>query len=302
MLKKIVKWTLIVVGALIVILAVIFYSLVSSTNKKMHTTWNIEPASIMIPTDSASLERGMKRAHVLCLDCHGEGFAGRVFVDDPAIGRIDAHNLTPGKGGIGHKYSDVDWIRAIRHGVNKEGRPLFIMPSNDFHHMSERDLSEVIAYMKTIPAVDKEWLEEPQMKPFAKALAALGAFGDFLPVEKIDHQAAYEMAPPEEPNSEYGDYLVNVFGCKHCHGAQLNGGPGAAPHSPFSPNLTPGGRLGKWSNAEFHKAMRTGWTPEGKQLSESYMPWKATQNMSDLELTAVYEYLQSLPKLSEAKE
>jgi mono/diheme cytochrome c family protein len=171
------------------------------------------------------------------------------------------------------------------------------MPSNDFHHMSERDLSEVIAYIKTIPPVDKEWMEKPNLKPMAKVLAAVGAFGHYLPAEVIDHEAGYEMAPVEAPNSAYGEYLVNVFGCRHCHGMDLNGGPSTIPNSPFSPNITPGGNMASWSEADFSKAMRTGWTPEGKQLSDYYMPWKATMHLSDLEMTAVYNYLKSLPKL-----
>lgn len=300
MLKKILKWLLITIVAIVIIIAVVAVSLISSTNRKLNKTWEIEPAMIQIPTDSASLDRGMKRAHVLCLECHGDGFGGKTFIDDPAIGRIDAHNLTSGKGGIGDTYTDQDWIRAIRHGINKEGRPLFVMPSGDFHHMSERDLAEVVAYIKTVPPVDNEWLEKPQMKPMAKVLASFGAFGDYLAAEKIAHEAGYEIAPVEAPNSAYGEYLVNIFGCKHCHGMELNGGPGAAPHSPFSPNITPGGNTGKWSEAEFQKAMRTGWTPEGKQLSDYFMPWKATMNMSDTELTAVYKYLKSLPGLETA--
>jgi hypothetical protein len=166
--------------------------------------------------------------------------------------------------------------------------------------MSQEHLGEIIAFLKTLPPVDKEWLEEPELKTMTKLLAAVGAFGPYLPAEIIDHTAGYETAPLEGPTSEYGDYLVKVFGCRTCHGMELNGGKDPDPNAPFSPNITPGGNLGNWSRDEFSKAMTTGWTPEGKQMSD-YMPWKATKHMSETELAAVYNYLKSLPALETAK-
>jgi mono/diheme cytochrome c family protein len=299
MFKKVFRWLLVALVAVIVIAVIAVSSLIYSSNRKLNKTWNVEPAAITIPTDSLSIAQGMARAHVLCMDCHGEGFAGKVFFDDPKLGRIESHNLTSGKGGIGGKYSDVDWIRAIRHGIAKDGRPLVAMPADDYQNMSEEHLAEVIAYIKTLPPVDKEWQEKPEFKNITKLLAALGAFGNFVPAEIIDHQAGYPVAPLEGPTTEYGEYLVNIFGCKTCHGMPLNGGKNPDPNAPFSPNITPGGNFGKWSETEFHKAMTTGWTPDGKQMSK-YMPWKATANMSDVEITAVYNYLKSLPKLETA--
>jgi mono/diheme cytochrome c family protein len=299
MLRKIIKWTLIVFGALVLIVGIVVFSLVSGTNRKLNKKWTVEPAAIPIPSDSASLARGMQRARILCMDCHGEGFAGRELMNDPAIGKIDAHNLTSGRGGIGGKYTDANWIKAIRHGINKDGRALFIMPSSDFHNMSEQDLAEVIAYIKTIPPIDKEWQVKPEITPMAKVLASLGAFGEYLSAEKIDHSAGFKTAPATGPTKEYGGYLVSVFGCTHCHGLELNGGKSPEPHSPLAPNITPGGNPGKWTNEQFHKALITGWTPDGKQLSE-YMPWKATANMTADELTAVYNYLMSLPAKEDA--
>jgi cytochrome c553 len=132
-------------------------------------------------------------------------------------------------------------------------------------------------------------------------LASVGAFGTFIAAEEIDHAAAFKMAPEEGPTKEYGGYLVDVFGCRHCHGMDLNGGKAPDPNSPFSPNITTGGAFGSWSQLEFDKAMRTGQTPDGRQLSY-FMPWQATKNMSDENLQAVYAYLKSIPKLETAKQ
>jgi mono/diheme cytochrome c family protein len=300
MLRKVMKWTLIVISVLLIVIVGVFYTLTTIAGRQMQKKYQVEPEVIMIPSDSASLERGRQRASVLCMDCHGDGFAGKEFFNDPKLGRLDAPNLTAGRGGIGGVYSDGDWIRAIRHGVNREGRALMVMPAKDFHSMSEQDLSEVVAYIKTIPPADHEIQAKPEFTAFAKALMAAGAFGTVFSADEIDHSEGFAVAPEAGPTAVYGDYLVKVFGCRHCHGEILNGGKSPDPASPVAPNITPGGNLGKWSEAQFASALRSGLTPEGRQLTD-YMPWKATAHMADADLTAVYKYLHSLPKLETAK-
>ncbi len=73
---------------------------------------------------------------------------GADFFNDPALAVIDAPNLTPGQGGVGAHFSDADWVRAIRHGIDPTGRPLLIMPSRNYYHLSDEDLGKVIAYLK----------------------------------------------------------------------------------------------------------------------------------------------------------
>ena len=45
---------------------------------------------IHLESDSASLK------DIKCADCHGEDLGGRVFIDDPGLGRVVAPNQTPG--------------------------------------------------------------------------------------------------------------------------------------------------------------------------------------------------------------
>jgi hypothetical protein len=58
-------------------------------------------------------------------------------------------------------------------------------------------------------------------------------------------------------------------------------------------NLTPAG-IGKWSEADFMKALRTGVRPDGRILS-AVMPWPYTKFLTDDEIRAMWMYLQSLP-------
>ncbi len=100
---------------------------------------------------------------------------------------------------------------------------------------------------------------------------------------------------------EYGEYLVNAHGCRSCHGQQLNGAQPAEPGAPFAHNLTRGGELVGWSEADFFATLRTGVTPTGRQLSDS-MPWKGLGKMTDDELRAVWLFLNSLAPLPTAQQ
>lgn len=131
----------------------------------------------------------------------------------------------------------------------------------------------------------------------AKILYAVGAFGDLLYAETIQHDVRPASAGTEiGVTAEYGEYLVNAHGCKSCHSENLAGGQPAEPGAPFALNLTPGGELAGWSEADFFTTLRTGVVPTGRILSDS-MPWVGFGKMTDDETTAVWMYLQSLPAL-----
>ena len=51
---------------------------------------------------------------------------------------------------------------------------------------------------------------------------------------------------------------------------------------------------------QFRQTLRGGVTPEGKQLNGQYMPWSELGAHSDDELSALYQYLHSLPALEDS--
>jgi mono/diheme cytochrome c family protein len=173
------------------------------------------------------------------------------------------------------------------------------MPSNDFYYLSDADLGGIIAYVKSVPPVDNE-IRERSLKPFAKILYAVGAFGNLLYAETIQHDVR-PPAPAVGLTVEYGKYLADAHGCKSCHGEALSGDQPAEPGAPLAPNLTPGGELAVWTEADFFNTLRTGVTPSGHELSES-MPWQGLGKMTDDELKAVWLYLQALPALETTTE
>ena len=269
-------------GLIVVALVVVYFVAGARLNK----TYDIQPQAVAIPTDEASLERGEHLADAVsgCQGCHGEDLAGKVLEDDPAFGRIVSSNLTTGAGGIGGTYNDADFVRAIRHGVRPNGKPLFFMPSSEFNKLSDPDLGAIIAYVKSVPPVDND-LPDIAAGPIGRLFLLLDA--EFLPASVIDHTASPSPAPEVGVTVEYGAYLASF--CSACHGSDISGG--------FGPNITPGSAPGGWSEADFINTLRTGVTPEGRQLNPDDMPWKDLGNMTDDELKAVWLYIQSVPPI-----
>ncbi len=103
-----------------------------SAEYRLNKIYTIPVESVTIPADAQALVRGEHWANLYCSDCHGDNMAGKVILDDPDLGHVQAPNLTRGQGGLGGSYGDADWIRAIRHGVGREGKALLAMPSADW--------------------------------------------------------------------------------------------------------------------------------------------------------------------------
>ena len=293
--KKFLKWFGISLGSLFALIVVVFFVLAIKGGASLSRKYDIPDEQVAIPTDAESIARGEHWVKAECIGCHGDDLSGKPFVEFP-FGYIDAKNLTPGKGGAGTEFNDQDWVRAIRHGVNPEGHGLLVMPATAFWYFNDEDLGAIIAYLKSLPPVDRE-TREPQFNLLGKALIGSGMLDKGVLIAKyIDHEAR-PVSPSALVSIDYGNYVVNVSGCVDCHGPTLAGGKSADPSAKPAPNLTPGGELSIWKEEDFIKAIRTGVTPTGHPLDPAQMPWEHYKNLSDDELKAVFLYLQSLPKL-----
>jgi len=297
MFKKILKWIGIGFGVVVSLLVIAAGVLYFRGQSRFSQTYAVPVENVAIPNDAASLERGKHLAAVLCSGCHGDNLAGADFFNDPGLGTIHAKNLTSGQGGVGASYTDADFVRTLRHGVRPDGTSVFVMPSRDFYYLNDQDLGSIIAYLRTVPPVDQEWGPK-QFTLMGNVLIGLGVFDNFMMADQIDHSGPRPAEAPIGVTQEYGNYLVRLNGCRQCHGPQLSGGKVDDPTSNLlGPNLTPGGELATWSDADFIKTIRTGVTPSDHHLSE-VMPWKIYAKMTDDELKAVLLYLHSLPKLA----
>ncbi len=250
--------------------------------------------------DAVALERALARgSHLVnarygCIECHGHDFGGGTMIDAFPIGRILGPNLTSGRGNVVQDYTMADWDRIVRHGVRPDGR-VTLMPSEDFLRMSDQELSDIIAYIRSMPPVDRE-VEPVRLGPLGKLLVATGQIHFSADLVGEHHTAHASTPPPAEVTLEFGAHLAAV--CTGCHAMNFAGGPipGGDPSWVPAANLTPHGEgLAGWSYEDFARAMRDGRRPDGAEIRApmSFMTPFAN-NMTDVEMQALWLYLQSL--------
>jgi len=305
---SILKW----IGIVLVFLFVgIFIFVQLAWDKK----YEVPYPDMVATTDSAVIARGKHLtfgpAH--CVTCHvpmdkvqdaENGIemplsGGWEMAIPPGIFR--APNLTPDKvTGIGD-IADRDIARAMRYSVNHNGHCMF--PFMPFQELSDEDVVAILSFLRSQEPVNN-YVEPSKPTFMGKALLAL----------RVIKPEGPRNTPPKSVEIDstiaYGSYLANsVANCMGCHterdfktgayvGADFAGGTLFVP-DPFTlgyafitPNLTPHketGIMATWDELTFINRFRAGRVYDG-----SPMPWGAFERMTDLELKAIYRYLQSL--------
>lgn len=251
----------------------------------------IPVAAAQVVASPAALARGEHLAY-LCVGCHSAnhqlplaGGANFFASGGPPFGAIYPPNLTPS---ALKNWSDGQIIRAIREGVDNNGRALVIMPSQHLHAMSDEDVRSLVAYLRAQPAVPSTF-PETQLN----LLGAIAVGAGMFPTSVQPAITTVVTAPPIGPTPEYGRYAVTFSGCTECHGANLTGGNPAG-FAPVGPNLRQ--IVGTWQQADFLRFFRTGVDPNGRRVDPEEMPWtEFGAAFTDPELTAIYAYIRSLP-------
>lgn len=291
----------------ILFLVVVFVVFVQFAPPK---TYNIELPEVTISSDSATIARGeyliFGPAH--CYGCHSMekdsvairnaekvALGGGKYFDTP-LGKIYIPNITPDETGI-KNISDGQIARAMRYAVNHNNNVM--IPAMPFTHMSEVDVNAIISYLRAQKPVHNE-VPKTNYTFMGKALTRFM----LRPYKKTA-----EIPLNVEPGLtvEYGKYLaLSVANCKGCHttfnmqkmefdGDLLAGGglmDEGGEYVFFPPNLTPhpeSGHISKWSEEQFITRFKSGPAFKGTP-----MPWDAFGKMSEVDLKAIYRYLQTL--------
>jgi mono/diheme cytochrome c family protein len=288
--RKFLKWAASLLGLLLAVAVLVFAYAWVKTERALARSYVANDPALAMQRDPATLARG---AHLFatrgCADCHGADASGKLVFEAGPVMKIVGPNLTPGGVIAGNTPDQV--AAAIRHGVKPDGHPMVFMPSAEFTRLGDDDTVALVAWLQSLPASanDPGALE---IRPVGRIMYALGKLPLF-PAEVIDHAPRARSAPPIAATAEYGHYLAH--GCVGCHGEALAGQhvPGTPPSFPDSRNLTPTG-LGHWKAADFHRALREGKRPDGSAI-DPFMPWPAYSKLSDVEIDALWAYLQTLP-------
>lgn len=251
----------------------------------------------VVPVPFASGAAAVKQGRYLfetrgCVSCHGPDGSGRVMINEPNGMFVRTPNITRGPASAVAEYTEADWVRAIRHGINPAGHALFIMPSEIYNGLSDDDLSALVAYIRSMPPIagEKTLIQLPLV---VKALYGADLIRDAS--EKIVHGKPPSPAVAVGATREYGAYVTRV--CTGCHGEMLAGGRTSEtdPNDPPPANLTPGEGtvMTRYDSLDkFAAMMRSGKRPDGTEVR---MPFDTLAAFNDTDLAAIYGYLKSLP-------
>ena len=243
-----------------------------------------------------------------CLGCHTEAKEGAVpYAGGRALktpfGTFYGPNLTPHQqAGIG-RWSEADFIRAMRHGRRPDGANYFpAFPYPSFTGISDSDLRDLWAFLRTLPTSSRA-SQEHELGFFFRwrFLVTVWKWFFFTP-------GPFVNAPGVSDIVNRGAYLVQALGhCGECHTPRnFLGGPkksrhlagGKTPEGTTVANLSPTG-LKKWSDKELQDFLVLGTTPDGDFPEESMAEVisNTTSQLTPQDLAAMIAYLRSLPPL-----
>ncbi|HET6765694.1 MAG TPA: cytochrome c, partial [Longimicrobiaceae bacterium] len=147
--RKPVRVLAIIAGSIAGVLCLIFLIAWGVARSKLNTTYAVPAVHFKAPApDSQIADRGAKLATMhACTHCHGPDMGGSVMASGPFVGALVPPNLTRSPAGIGRRLTDEDWARAVRHAVNRQNKPLLLMPGeHSYADMSDEDLGAIVAY------------------------------------------------------------------------------------------------------------------------------------------------------------
>ncbi len=292
--KKPLRIVLISVAVLAALAATAVGGLLANSHTKLHRSIHAEPAPVALTAlagNAPAPERGQYLYQSRgCGECHGADGAGHVFIDEPGGLQVRGANITRGNGSAVLSYTDRDWVRAVRHGIKPDGRPLFVMPSEDYNRMTDADLAQLVAHIRALPPKDAPGAQF-RLPLIVKLVHGAGVLRDAA--EKIDHRLPPALPVPETVSVEHGRYVAQA--CAGCHGGSFDGGsiPGAPPHWPPAARLH--GEQGAWASYgsadQLKSVLRTGARPDGSQIHTA-MP--RNPYFTDTDIEAMYLFFRSL--------
>jgi mono/diheme cytochrome c family protein len=258
-----------------------------------------EPSAETIAHGKALVEAGD------CASCHtadpSKPFAGGKRIDTP-FGGIYSPNLTPDhETGIGD-WSDGDFSRALRYGVDPDGSRYYpAFPYPNFTKLTRDDILAIRAYLATLTPVHND-APPPELRwPLNyRVLMRVWNFLFFRP-------GIFE--PDQQKSAEWnrGGYLVTgVAHCGVCHtpknlfGADRRGRAfgGGLIDGWFAPRLDSAERSGlkSWSVddiVEYLESGRNAKSNAGGLMAEVVK--NSTSKISDADIRAIAVYLKDLP-------
>lgn len=272
------------------------------------------PEPVAAPADATTVEHGQYLVQAAnCMSCHtsasGKPFAGgRAFESTYRfLGTIYSSNITPDRDtGLG-RWTEAEFLRALRTGIGRDGEHLFpAFPYPEFTKLTTADIKAIYAYLRTVPAVH---VRPPENSFWFRQRWAVGLWNTlyFTPGE-------YVPARGQSDAWNRGNYLVEALAhCGACHtprnfllaertDARMSGGMIVDETEPAkfrgwsAPNLTSAqSGLARWSSEDLQKYLKTGhnrWAGTLGPMNEVIA--NSTRHLTDIDVAAMALYIKSL--------
>lgn len=184
-----------------------------------YPTYPVLDTSHMNPAQAAQVKRGEYMAKAGdCIACHTKdndtsAFAGGLGLETP-FGAFYSPNITADEEtGIG-KWSDAQFLDAVRHGNCAKGNCFPVFPFVYFNKMSEADILDIKAYLLAIPKVQRAKVPDQVPWPFNVRLAQYGWKLLFF----YPYEGEFKADPKQSLAWNRGAYIVEGPGhCGMCH-------------------------------------------------------------------------------------
>lgn len=308
--KKALRYLLIIIGILVVIVG----SFAAYIAIKGIPKYTAEKFQLKVTSSPQRIEKGRQLSAMLCNDCHMNlntgKLTGRKFDEVPQFGEIYSRNITNDPvHGIG-KMSDGQLYYLLRTGVRPDGRFLPVMAK--LQKMSDEDLQSIIAFLRS----DNQWVKADPTPDVESSYSFLSKFLTTMKI--IKPMPFYKSAPePDTTNAvKWGEYIsLYRVECYTCHSKDFTTDDFINPEKSKgffgggnefkmpdgskirSRNLTMDEEtgIGRWTEEEFVKAVKTGIVPYGQPALRQ--PMKPYVYLTDGEAKAIYAYLKTIPKI-----
>jgi mono/diheme cytochrome c family protein len=262
--------------------------------------------------DNGAITRGAYLALAAdCAACHTDKKAGGApLAGGPPLttpfGTFYGPNITPDKTtGIGN-WTEDQFRRALREGINEHGAYMFpVFPFTSFTNLTDRDASDLYAYLMSVPPVTHRAPHNDVKFPFGWRPLLAGWRTLFFkegPLQPVAGQS-------DEWNR--GRYLAEAVGhCEECHTprnflgaldrAHAFAGNPHGPNGNEAPDITADKKdgIGDWKLDDIEEVLKSGMTPDGDSVGEGMADVvDGTSKLTDADRHALAIYIQSLPAL-----
>jgi mono/diheme cytochrome c family protein len=233
----------------------------------------VVPDLVSVPAGGDALEGAHLATFLGCKGCHGADLGGDACYEEPGKYRLTCPNITVAR----DRYTDRDLVILLRHGRKVDGAMVDFMPWDMYAHLTERDLAHVIAFVRSVPVVERT-LPESEYSWATRWAMLRGEY-------PLQNDLADYDTRPLEGIAERGRYLAMVS-CAECHAPNLRGYEGdTAPSLAIAKAYPP---------EAFARLMREGITLAGRESATGLMSMVARSRFSHFtvdEVAALKAYL-----------